>query len=291
MRNFIRIILSYLLFIVVSSVAYAQLRYPIVGSYKGKSAQGMAIWKDKAYLFNDGGHCRVLDLKTEDVIQEFDLESSDTNTHVNAACFGNEFFENNELPVIYISEYKTPSRCFVESFGPTGSILVQTIQAQENEKNIFVQSWIPDQQNNYLYTIARQTPKNGEKNSSIIKITKYRLPKLSEGKDVILSEKDIKDEFYVDFSSGTQGGIIKDNYLYLPTGLQESAKGAFNAKRILQVIDLKKKELVFQINLTYLTTNEPEDIDFYCGKVLLYCGQQGGIYEISGLGEIRNSNE
>ena len=45
-------------------LAYTQLRYPVVGTYKGKSAQGMAIWKNNAYIFNDGGHCRVLDLKT-----------------------------------------------------------------------------------------------------------------------------------------------------------------------------------------------------------------------------------
>ena len=38
---------------------HSQLVYPIVGQYKKKSAQGMAIYNDLAYLFSDGGMCRV----------------------------------------------------------------------------------------------------------------------------------------------------------------------------------------------------------------------------------------
>lgn len=34
------------------------------------------------------------------------------------------------------------------------------------------------------------------------------------------------------------------------------------------------------IDLTYVTTNEPEDIDFYKNKILLYCNGEGGIYEL-----------
>lgn len=65
--------------------------------------------------------------------------------------------------------------------------------------------------------------------------------------------------------------------------MNEGARGAFNANRILQVIDLEKKVICNQIDLTYITTNEPEDVDFYDNKLLLYCGQQGGIYDISNL--------
>ena len=43
-----------------------QLIYPVVGTYQGKSAQGMAIWGEDAYLFNNGGHCRVFDLKSKE---------------------------------------------------------------------------------------------------------------------------------------------------------------------------------------------------------------------------------
>ena len=258
----------------------AQLKYPIVGTYKGKSAQGMAIWNDNAYLFNDGGHCRVFNLNSGLIIREFDLASAGKNTHVNAACFGKETQKEGTIPVIYISEYKTPSRCFVENIGDSACSLIQTIKITEKGKDKFVQSWIVDNKNAFLYAIARQAPLKGEKNSNRVRISKYRLPQLSEGPVIVFSEKDCIDSFVVVFASGTQGGVIKGRYMYLPTGLQESARGRFNAERALQVIDLEKKKLIKRIDLTYITTNEPEDLDFYEGEALLYCGQEGGIYKV-----------
>lgn len=271
-----------LLFLLLSwSISVSsQLRYPVVGTYKGKSAQGMAIWEDNAYLFNDGGHCRVLNLRTGNITRYFDLASAGKNTHVNAACFGKETLKEGTIPVIYISEYKSPSRCFVENIGDSACTLLQTIRIVENRKNIFVQSWIVDNNNGFIYAIAREAPLKGEKNSDKVKISKYRLPQLSEGSDVVFSERDCIDNFIVNFASGTQGGVIKGRYMYLPTGLQESARGQFNAERTIQVIDLKKKKLVKRIDLTYITTNEPEDLDFYKGKALLYCGQEGGLYKV-----------
>ncbi len=259
----------------------AQLYFPIVGTYQKKSAQGMAIWEDRAYLFNNGGHCRVLNLKTGEVEREFDLDSAGENTHVNAACFGAEVADGGGLPCIYVSEYNRPSRCFVECINDSASSLVQTIQATEKGRPVFVQSWIVDGKGRHLYAVARQSPPKGEKNSAKVRITKYRLPLLSEGSDIVLTEYDRLDTFMAEFASGTQGGVIKDGMMYLPTGLQESARGRFNARRTLQVIDLKKKAIKKQVDLTFLTVNEPEDIDCYQGKLLLYCGQEGGIYEIS----------
>lgn len=263
-----------------SMSSYSQLRYPIIGTYKTMSAQGMAIWDDNAYLFNDGGHCRVLSLVSGRVQREFNLASAGEKTHVNAACFGLESTNGSTIPVIYISEYNLPSRCFVESIGESANTLVQTIQAQENGKTMFVQSWIVDGKEKSLYAIARTAAPKGEKNSSKVRIIKYRLPLLNEGKEILLSEKDIQESFYVEFASGTQGGAIKGKYLYLPTGLPESSRGKFNAERVIQVIDLKKKSLVKRVDLTYITTNEPCDMDFYKGKSFLYCGQEGGIYQV-----------
>lgn len=270
----------FVFFIVCSIPSYSQLVYPVVGKYQGNTAQGMAIWNDEAYLFNDGGQCRVLNLKTGITERKFSLASAAKKTHVNAACFGRNTIPNSKCPLIYISEFNSPSRCFVECLSDSASSLVQTIQAQENGKNSWVQSWMVDGVNSYLYSVARMPLKKGEKNTTKVKIAKYRLPSLSEGENVILTEKDCLDKFIVDFASGTQGGKIRGNYLYIVSGLQESANGQFNAKRAIQVIDLKRKCRVREVDLTYVTTNEPEDIDFYNKKCLLYCGQEGGIYQI-----------
>lgn len=275
-----RKLIIYILLLYIPLFAEAQLRYPIVGTYKGKSAQGMAIWDDKAYLFNDGGHCRVLNMLTGEIEYEFDVASAGKNTHVNAACFGKEYINNSKIPILYISEYNIPSRCFVECLNDSASSLVQTIQIKENGKPVFVQSWIPDNAHGCLYAIARLPSSNGEKNSSRVGISKYRLPTLVEGNNIVFTKSDCIDFFVVDFASGTQGGVIKGKKMYLPTGLQESAKGQFNAERAIQVIDLKKKKLVKRIDLTFVATNEPEDIDYYKKDLLLYCGQEGGIYKI-----------
>lgn len=275
MKHFI----IYIIFL-FSSVCYAQMLHPVVGTYKGKSAQGMAIWSDEAFLFNDGGGCRVLNLRTGKVMREFSLASAGKKNHVNAACFRRENADGGNRPVIYISEYNSPSRCFVECLNDTVSTLVQTIQAQNKGKAVFVQSWVVDNDGKSLYAIARQAPPKGETNSSKVKISKYRLPDLSEGANVTLSEKDCADSFIVDFASGTQGGKISGKYLYIVTGLQETSRGQFNAARAIQVVDLKKRKLVKTIDLTYITTNEPEDIDFYRNKMILYTGQNGGLYMV-----------
>ena len=57
MKEFLFLCLAFL-FNQVAPI-HSQLVYPIVGQYKKKSAQGMAIYKDLAYLFSNGGMCRV----------------------------------------------------------------------------------------------------------------------------------------------------------------------------------------------------------------------------------------
>ena len=272
-----------------TSIVKGNLAYPIVGTYKGKSAQGMAIWQDCAYLFNDGGHCRVLNLKNGKIVNEFELASSDKNTHVNSACFI-QIQDSETQPLLYITEYNKPSRCFVEQLKGNKTELVQVIKAQNNGKDSFIQTWIVDGNKSSLYSVTRMAPPQGEKNTDKIKIVKYKLPLLNDGREIVLSEKDCLDSYIVEFASGTQGGIIRGNYMYLASGLQAASHGQFNAKREIQIVDLTKKKIVKTIDLTYLTTNEPEDLDFYENKCLLYCGQEGGIYEIKIDIDERNDN-
>lgn len=260
---------------------YAQLQYSIVGTYKGKSAQGMAIWEDRAYLFNDGGHCRVLDLKLGVVQYEFDLASSDEKPHINNACFGLEFVEGSDVPVIYISETDKPHRCFVESIRGNNIVLKQTIEAQENGKFYPNHDWIVDKEKGFLYGINRRWNDYIDQQGNVKNIiTKYRLPKLEEGKNVTLTENDIIERFEVVFQNGMQGAKIRKNMLYITSGLHEMEREKKESQRAIIVVDLKNKRIAKKIDLTMVTTNEPEDIDFYKKKCLLYCGQNGGIYEI-----------
>ena len=260
-------------FLFLSNALYAQLRYPIVGRFNKKTAQGMAIYGDMAFLMNDGGGCRQLNLKTGHIEKQFRLESSKENPHVNNACFGAEKIKSSQFPFVYISECrKGKYRCFVENLDSTGH-LVQTIVAKNGEKMVPIYTWVVDVNNHALYGIT----KRGNRNS----ITKYRLPKISEGVNVLLTDNDVLDKYEVFFPNVLQGASIKDNYLYIATGYQQSLSDKPDSQRAIQIIDLVKKKLVKTIDLTYLTTNEPEGIGFYKDKCLLFCSQEGGVYEVN----------
>lgn len=263
-----------------SSYALCQLRYPIVGTYNKKSAQGMAIYGEYAFLFNDGGGCRQLNLVTGKIDREFELASSSENPHVNNACFGTEILTDSLFPLLYISECKSEGYCcFVESIESTPR-LVQTIRTNINGRQLPVVSWVVSISEKALYAITKGTKEIDSLGNLKITITKFKLPKVNEGKDIELTENDIIDSFHVYFPNTVQGGKIIGHSLYLACGLQQSYSHLKRAKRAIKIIDLEKKQLFKTIDLTYITTNEPEDIDFYKGKCLLYCGQQGGIYEI-----------
>ena len=265
----------------LSCQAKAQLVYPVVGSYKSKSAQGMAVWNNEAFLFSHGGRCRVLDLNTGKVIREFMLASGDSTNHVNNACFGAEMVEKSRQSVIYISECKPRHRCFVECLNDSGATLVQTIEARnKNGKEIGALTWVVDTEKRFLYGITRNGSKLNSTGVVYNYVNTYRLPKLSEGSNVILGPDDLLERFVLKFPNILQGAKIRNGILYIVTGLQQTAAGRKDAQRAIQVVELEKKELVKTIDLTYVTTNEPEDIDFYNGKCLLYCGQNGGIYEV-----------
>lgn len=268
--------------LLLSQLAFCQMRYAIAGAYNGKSAQGMSINEDRAYLFSHGGRCRVFNLITKEVEREFLLESADSTNHVNNACFANEFGSMSGIPLIYISECKNGRRCFVERINESASVLLQTIVAVKKDGKVdAVLDWIVDPDNGFLYAITRNGKELKTKGIARNYISKYRLPKLEEGSHVVLTEKNRTDRFEVIFPNILQGAKIRDNLLYIVTGLSETASNRVDAHRAIQVIDLKKRQLVRTIDLTYVTTNEPEDIDFYNGKCLLYCGQNGGIYEVN----------
>lgn len=262
----------------LSLVLQAQLRYPIIGTYKGKLAQGMAIFEDNAFLFSDGGLCRIYNLKQEKLINEFYLECASPTTHVNNACFGSADCGKGKKLLIYITECKNKFRCFVEEIDKNGSSVVQEIVAQRNGETIPMLVWVVDNNTHSLYGITRRGDPNKGKVYNIIR--EYPLPFVKQGKSVILTDNDLKRSFEIEFPNILQGCKIRNNKMYLLTGLSQTLCDRMDSQRSLMVIDLKKGLLKKKVDLTYITTNEPEDIDFYKGKCLLYTGQEGGIYEI-----------
>lgn len=268
----------FLFFQIIATNVQAQLRYPIVGNYKGRGAQGMAIYGDSAFLMSDGGLCRLYNLAKKKLEREFVLASSSPHNHVNNVCFGPDHYKGNALPLIYVSECNNSFRCFVENIKADSCELIQTIEVKDLEAVI---DWVVDCKSRNLYSISRTGEVIDDAGNCICNVKKYRLPSIDEGNSIVLSEQDIIDQFPVSFPNILQGCKIRKNMMYLVTGFQESLSYRMDAGRSLKVIDLKSKKLLKEFDLTYVTTNEPEDIDFYKGNCLMYCGQEGGIYEIN----------
>jgi len=75
-----------------------------------RSQQGMAIWKDRAFLFYHGGSCDAMDLKSRKVISAFRLESYTGDgrgpyiNHANQAIFSHCAPDSGtDIPVVYIT--------------------------------------------------------------------------------------------------------------------------------------------------------------------------------------------
>ena len=269
-RDLCLLFLFQMLLITVS----AQMMFPVVGQYKNRSAQGMAIFGDYAYVFNDGGLCRKLNLKTEKIDGEFMLQCAAKNTHVNSACFSQQYIGDNPIPALYITEFYGKRRCFVEMIDNGTSKLVQTIELKNQQgRNPFVREWIVDNKEGMLYAVIRES---NREDVNVIK--KFTLPPLGNA-TVLLTDKDVVDEFMVNFVNGLQGGKIKGRYMYIATGFTPLHGEGKYFDREIKVIDLKKKKLVRNIDLSKVTVNEPEDIDFYKGNCLLFAGGTGGIYK------------
>jgi hypothetical protein len=260
--------------------AGAVKEYPFPGRYEKKSAQGLAIHEDFAFLCNNGGYCRIYSLKTSQKIAEFAFASAAESNHANCASFGVEFpADNKKFPALYVSECWEPFRCFVESIDERGARLVQTVQLKTGGPDERVFDWVVGREEKCLYALAL---KKGTKDSpqSII-ITKLPLPPLGQT-GVVFKKSDILDQFSVTFPNLTQGATVRGGFLYMPVGLHEAAnKGVkeWRSREII-VINLKTKKIERRIDLNASVPEEPEDADFHGDTLLLYCGQKGGLYKI-----------
>ena len=208
--------------------------------------------------------------------------SSGKDMHVATACFGKEKLPGSSMPTLYVAEFAGKSRCFVESIGQDTSTLIQIIEAKENNMNYRIQCWLVDTCDNFLYSVSGKQSVSSFGSCPVV-IRKYRLPSITEGLNILLTEKDKQEQFELDFPNCLQGAAIRYGQMFIVTGFQQSQDSNPRGRRSLKIIDLKKRNIVKEIDLTYLTTNEPEGFDFYGNKALMFCGQEGGIYEINYL--------
>jgi hypothetical protein len=258
-------------------------KYSFPATYNKQSAQGMAIHKRFAFLLNNGGHCRIYDLKSEKRVGNFDLESAkyDKN-HCNSASFGIEFpAGNKEFPAFYVAECYGERRCFVESITREGSQLIQVLKIEGTTNLSF--DWVVDRKQKCLYAIGRPSDEVVDSlGTKMYRITKFPLPALDR-REIVFTEADMIDRFEIGFNNLSQGASIREHYLYLPVG-RHSVPGKEDAKdghRDIIAVNLQTRQIDKVIDVHDIVAGEPEDIDFYGNCLMMYCGQKdGGIYNL-----------
>lgn len=89
------------------------------------------------------------------MVGEYNLASAGAHNHANSLCFGNEIPVGNNRPVTYVTECASRTKCFVGSLTDSSAILMQTIQATLNGKELRVNLWAVDVSRYYLYALTR----------------------------------------------------------------------------------------------------------------------------------------
>lgn len=246
--------------------------YNVAGQFDKQTAQGMAIYKNKAFLANNTGICRIYDLRKDSVLGSFRFASAHKNNHSNCLDFGIEYPDGNkEYPALYISECLNLGRCFVEDINGMNPKLLQTISFIERVTN-----WVIDKENKKLYAIAHLL--RSKKLTDSVSIYRFPLPSIHQG-DIDLSDK-VEEVFRVHVPYTLQGAAIHKGMLYLPVGINKGNRAIKKGERKVLQIDLKRQIIVSKIDLEDKITNEPEDVSVYRGDVLMFCGQSGGIFKI-----------
>ena len=248
--------------------------------------QGMDIVKNKIFVLHDGGSCHVYDLRTKRMLSFFDLASKRKGNHSNTGNFGVEKVKGASFPVMYISLGKPGDKdefvCYVESFterqGRYSAELVQRIRmdqsrfAEKGLKPIWgCPNWVVDKERKHLWafsairrTIASVT---GPFETNKYVAVKYRLPKLSEGKEVVLIADDVLDEAIMEFDAyATQGGTMQDGKIYYAFGFGEKHP---DSPSQLRIYDTDKRSIFQRFDLTDEVPEEPEDVSVYKGKIYL----------------------
>lgn len=241
--------------------------------------QGLEIWGNYVFVLEDGGNVNVFDFQkaASEPITSFYLASSHPDNHANNASFGTETKKGASFPLLYVSNGKVGCdaewTCAVESITRKGrkfsSELAQTITLdisgweEEGYVKIFgAPSWMVDRTRNELWVFSarKRTVKkitaHAYENQYVA--TKFRVPTLSEGKEIILGVNDIEDQVVFPFDTWfTQAGCVHDGKIYYCFGL--GIQDPSRPSRI-RVYDTDTRTISARYELQDQILNEMEDI-------------------------------
>ena len=234
----------------------------------GNSQQGMAVWDSLAFVFNEGGFCRIIDLHNKQQVALSRLASFDSSNHANTVSFGDFFQSDDDVPLFYVSRWEPPVTCFVEHYNMSTNRfeLLQTITTVHSRYQGWYSNFVIDSDSARLYTVMTEHVAD-----SILNIRSYHIPDLDERK-ITLNSDDVLSEVELNLRVAHiwQGVFIYEHQLMiLYGGWNDSERGML----IVNLADYKTKNHDFS-----WFPYEPEAVAFYNHSLIMNTNGYGVYY-------------
>lgn len=239
--------------------------------------QGFDIYGDTLFQCYDKGTCRTYDFITGKEVAAFQLGSSSDTNHCGNANFGVEFpTGNTQFPALYVSGDLTTKACYVENVTANSAELIQTIYFDIDPSYTGGQIIIDKERERILY-MQRENPNIGDI-YNVFQICEFRIPALSEGKEIHFTNSDIIGEPYElsYYSPLYQGAAVYQGKILQTHGL---SRNSFGSEVGLMIFDTESHMFEKHIDLTAYLYREPQGVAVYEDRLYMNF-DTGGIYEI-----------
>ena len=242
--------------------------------------QSMAVFKDKAFCFNDGKECRVYDLKT--MLKNQAKELPDYSHHNNAQFLKKYYQEGDKYPLLLLSRGDYPpnqSDLYVvrvtEENDCFSFTIVKTIHNTLKEAQ-YNGSWVADEDHNKLFLYCMTSGDWRTKEENVFCIYSFPLPDTSSKEDVTLGYEDVLDRWDYEYLIH-QGGTYYNGYLFFNVEGLTWLKGAF-LNYYKNIIAINVDNGLSEISLPLDDYKETEGISVYDEK--LYVSFKNGNAEL-----------
>ena len=237
-------------------------------------AQSMAIYGDYIVFFYGDGTSTGSLWKLSDATKLADITfgyGTFSKPHGNVMNFGDEFASGNtDLPLLYVSQWDGNGGCLVYDIHLDGTCnLVQSIMVSDMNPDVYgsyLGDWVLDTVSNSIYSVKYHNSSTAPSNTNYDHICRYKLPKLSDGTNIVFTNADITDSFIAPFTPISQDKKIWKGLMFIAAG-----NTSYSGSQKIFVIDINRKAMVSVFNLAQYG-DEPEGLDVLDDGLILGYG-------------------
>ncbi len=267
------------------------IAYETVGTVA--AGQDGVLYGGYLFRFTTTGGCTVQRVAEAGAVATFTLDGAEQlRPHCNAVFFGSERAEpTDEFPLLYANVYnsyagaddKREGTCCVYRLTRRHhdfvTRLVQVIRVGFTQTPLWRSAQGTDARpyGNFATDGDRLYAFVMRDESNTTRFFSFPMPRLSDGREVVLTEADVIDRFDTPYTRYMQGACCHGGYIYSVEGFSHSPENP----PCLRVIDLQSKAQVLAVDLSTIGLSiEPEMIDVYEGH-LYYGDGTKSLYRLS----------